>query len=349
MTRPYRVVLGGYYGFGNLGDELLAASLVEACEGEGIPRGEIVLISAAPEKTARTLSVTAVPRWNPGAVFSLLRMSDTLLLGGGGLFQDATSVRSCAWYWGLVRLALLAGARPWTVGQSVGPFSTSPGAWFAKNALRACAAAGVRDRRSRDLLARWNKESVLTPDPVFSLPLPEKRASTPSSGPLLVNIRPWPGDLPDRTAAEASHLAERMGVPLTGVALAEEDRTLMENQAARGILSTRKILLLTEDNWREEEVRTLAAAGGAVSMRYHFALLSLRAGLPLVLSVYDPKVESLARDWSLPFWSGEGPLPLPVPPEEGRPERERDLFLREFSSLLRSVLPALHKKEMVPS
>ena len=171
----------------------------------------------------------------------------------------------------------------------------------------------------------------------------------PSSGSLLVNIRPWPGDLPGRTAVEASRLAERMEIPLKGVALAEEDRLLMEEQAKRGILSVSEIILLTEENWREEEARTLAAASGAVAMRYHFALLALRAGLPLVLSVYDPKVESLARDWYLPFWRGEGPLPLPVLPEEGRAVRERELFLREFSSLLKSLLPTVQEKEMVSS
>ena len=347
MIKRYDVLLIGYYGFGNLGDELLAASLVEACVGEGIPRREIALLSASPEASGRSLSVTAVPRWNLGAVFSLLRMSDTLLLGGGGLFQDATSVRSCAWYWGVVRMALLAGARPWAVGQSVGPFSTRRGEWFAKNALTACAAVGVRDLRSRELLARWNKESVLTPDPVFSLPFPEEKAGLSPSGPLLVNIRPWPGDLSDRTAVEASRLAERAGVPLKGVALAEEDLLLMEDQIKRGILSVSEILLLTEENWQEEEVRTLAAAAGAVSMRYHFALLALRAGLPLTLAAYDPKVESLAREWSLPSWSGEGELPSPVSPERGRALSKRERFLREFGSLLKSVLPAAHKKEMV--
>ena len=32
MNRRYRAVLCGYYGFGNLGDELLASALVEAFE-----------------------------------------------------------------------------------------------------------------------------------------------------------------------------------------------------------------------------------------------------------------------------------------------------------------------------
>ncbi|GAB1428354.1 hypothetical protein MASR2M17_17840 [Aminivibrio sp.] len=45
-------------------------------------------------------------------------------------------------------------------------------------------------------------------------------------------------------------------------------------------------------------------------MRYHFALLALRSGLPVTLAAYDPKVESMGREWSLPSWKGEGELPL---------------------------------------
>ena len=40
-------------------------------------------------------------------VVSALRSSETLLLGGRELFQDGTSLRSCLWYWGLVRLRLV--------------------------------------------------------------------------------------------------------------------------------------------------------------------------------------------------------------------------------------------------
>ncbi|HRX27120.1 MAG TPA: polysaccharide pyruvyl transferase family protein, partial [Aminivibrio sp.] len=130
MNRRYRAVLCGYYGFGNLGDELLASALVEAFEKIGVPRDELAILSASPADTERSLSLRAVNRWKTTEVFRLLRESDTLLLGGGGLFQDVTSVRSSAYYWGMIRLASLAGALPWAVGQSVGPFRTLSGMFF---------------------------------------------------------------------------------------------------------------------------------------------------------------------------------------------------------------------------
>ena len=48
--REFRVALCGYYGFGNLGDELLAEALIAALERCGIKRGEMAMLSASPDR-----------------------------------------------------------------------------------------------------------------------------------------------------------------------------------------------------------------------------------------------------------------------------------------------------------
>ena len=117
--RRYRVALAGYYGFGNLGDELLARASLEALERSGVPRERVVVLSNDSEGSARALEAAAVSRWSLRALVAVLRSSETLLLGGGGLFQDGTSLRSCLWYWGLVRLARVCGAVPWALGRGI--------------------------------------------------------------------------------------------------------------------------------------------------------------------------------------------------------------------------------------
>lgn len=328
------MALCGYYGFGNLGDELLAEALLSALEREGVSRDEAVLLTANPG-AGRALGVQAVQRWSVRDVFGALRRSDTLLLGGGGLFQDSTSLRSCAYYWGVVRLARLAGAVPWCVGQSVGPFRTAVGRTLARKALADCAARGVRDDRSRALLAQWGLSSALSPDPVVSLP-----ASGEHSGgegrTLLLNVRPWTDDLADRTAREASRFAEVRGLSVTGVALSDEDRRLMEDQIARGVLAAREVVLLDAESWRLRSEALFADAAAVVSMRYHFGLLALLARLPVCLSAYDPKVAELANEWGVPAWTGEGALPEPTRPAgatDELPERFADFFHRLWADV----------------
>lgn len=344
MTRRFRAVLCGYYGFGNLGDDLLVESLLSAFEKAGVSRSELAVLSAAPHESARSLGVRAVDRWNLKEVYLLLKESDTLLLGGGGLFQDMTSVRSCVYYWGAVRLALLAGAVPWALGQSVGPFRSAAGIFLARDAFKKCILRGVRDERSMELLASWGMESVSTPDPVFIM-----GDAVPKSGRegkhLLVNIRPWKGDLADRTAVEAGRLAEERGLSLIGVGLSKEDVELMEDQVRRGVFHPWRIVLLASGNWRSEGERLFPEAAGSVSMRLHFALLSLFAGLPLSLSVYDPKVEAFAREWSFPFWKGEGELLFPAStPEQDGVGRRAAVFYEEFRSLWCTAQRFLNRK-----
>jgi len=344
VSRRFRAVLCGYYGFGNLGDELLAAALVSAFDKSGVPVDELAILSPDPEKTFRETGIRAADRWNPAEVFSLLRQSETLLLGGGGLFQDTTSVRSCAYYWGAVRLAKVAGAVPWCCAQSVGPFRSAAGSLLAKNALGRCVSRTVRDERSRDLLASWGLEAEVVPDPVFALQGEERKTASHGKR-LLVNVRPWKGDLPDRTAAAASRLAAEAGLALTAVALAREDLWLMEEQAARGIFTPEEIVLFEPGNWRERAADLFGDSAGAVSMRYHFALLCLISGIPLSLSAYDPKVESFGEEWGLPCWYGERDIPFPAASaERGRVRLNAGRFLEEFCRTWNEVRSYVHRK-----
>ncbi|MEA3507846.1 MAG: hypothetical protein U9R40_02870, partial [Synergistota bacterium] len=91
VERRFDVALCGYYGFGNLGDELLAEALVGLLVSSGLKRERITVLSADPEATASKLDVEASNRWKPLHVWRTLRRSRSLLLGGGGLLQDSTS------------------------------------------------------------------------------------------------------------------------------------------------------------------------------------------------------------------------------------------------------------------
>ncbi|NLK19335.1 MAG: polysaccharide pyruvyl transferase CsaB [Synergistaceae bacterium] len=344
MSRRYRAVLCGYYGFGNLGDELLASALIEAFRRAGVPGGELAILSASPAETEKSLSIKAFDRWKLAEVFRAVRESDTLLLGGGGLFQDATSIRSSAYYWGAIRLASLAGAIPWAVGQSVGPFSTLPGMFFARNALGKCPQLSVRDERSYELMSSWRFKSSRTPDPVFLL-AGDREIKEGGKTHFLVNIRPWGGSLPLRTVTRAARMAAEKKLPVIGVGLSEGDVTLMEKLARSRHFQPERITLLSAANWRTESEALLGSAAGAVSMRYHFSLLALLSGVPLTLSAYDPKVEELAMEWRLPVWKGEGRLPQPaLSPEAKKTGQMSEAFMEEFRRMWDEIRRLVERK-----
>jgi len=307
LARRFDVALCGYYGFGNLGDELLAKAAVSLLEDCGVPRGRVVVLSKDPDGTNRSLGTASVDRWNPGHVFRALRQSRTLLLGGGGLFQDSTSVRSSLYYWGIVRLARIANCLPWCFGQSVGPFSGRTANLLARDALAACEARVVRDRYSIDILKKWGLEAEMAPDLVFGLRLFPARRPV-SSKTLLVNIRPWKDELPERLAGALGDYARREGLEIRGIAMAEEDAQTMADLERKGLMKLQGIkrLVSAEDcsfAWPGE-------CAGAVGMRLHFCILTILAGIPLLAVPYDPKVSGLAEALDVPRWDLKGPISL---------------------------------------
>lgn len=307
VRRRYDVALCGYYGFGNLGDELLAKAAVELLEESGVARSRVVVLSKDPEGTRRSLGTASVDRWNLRKVLGTLRESRTLLLGGGGLFQDSTSMRSSIYYWGVVRLARMVNCRPWCFGQSVGPFKGKVARFLAREALGACEKRVVRDRFSIEILKGWGLDARMAPDLVFGLRLfPGGRPSRP--GTLLVNIRPWGDGLPERLGEALGEYAHREGLKLKGIAMAEEDAQTMADLEQRGLMELQGIdrLVSPEDclsAWPGE-------CAGAVGMRLHFCILSVLAGIPLLAVPYDPKVSGLAEALEVPRWDFKAPISL---------------------------------------
>lgn len=310
-----KVVLLGYYGFGNLGDELLLQSCIELLTRSGLGREEIVVLSNAPEDTSRTFGVHAVNRWSLREVVSVLRRSYVLVLGGGGLFQDATSLKSCVWYWGVVRLAGMLGCTVWALGQSVGPLKSGVSRVLAGDALRLCRKVHVRDRASLGVVEALGCRAVLGEDLVMMLRA-EARAS--SGDCMLVNLRPC-RDLDTYTKIIAPYVDAKA----IGVALADED---VKALAPLGLFRVVKVRTL------DEAMGLWAEASEAVGMRLHFGVLSRMFRIPLALMPYDVKVSEFAEQSGVPCIVTEWKEPV-MPREVPDCSSDVEEICREIISL----------------
>ncbi len=306
VKKDFRVALCGYYGYGNLGDELLAEALVSLLEKEGIGRERIIILSNVPQETKARLKTAVVNRNSPLAVWKALRKAETFLLGGGGLFQDSTSFRSCLYYWGTVRMAERAGCVPWAFGQSIGPLGKQFSRFLAFDALRRCRVRIVRDDHSLDWLEERGLEAEKAPDAVFGLSGSGKISGRGRY--LLLNVRPWKADLPRRAAEAVRDFALRSGQEIIGIALSPEDEKCMTDFQEQGIIRFREIRRIRSSHDASEIWKETSMAFG---MRLHFCVLSVIAGRRCVAVPYDPKVSSFAKEWQLPLWKGYGPLPMP--------------------------------------
>ena len=115
-----KVLISGYYGFYNIGDEAILKSIIEALRNED-PNIDIVVLSNDVEYTKNTYKVNAINRWKLNEIYKELLKCDGLISGGGSLFQDVTSSRSILYYTGIIWLAKLAKKPIFIYAQGVGP------------------------------------------------------------------------------------------------------------------------------------------------------------------------------------------------------------------------------------
>lgn len=312
-----RIVVSGYYGFGNLGDEAILATLVQQLRGYV----EIVVLSAAPEETERAFGVRAIPRTDLGAVMAELRRANLFLSGGGGLNQDVTGRLSVPYYCGLMRLAQWLGVPTMVFGQGVGPLQYLTSRFILRSAFRRARAVTVRDQASFDLVRRLGVPGdrlELTADPVLCLQeAPQERSEAILSAlgldlgrPMVaVAIRPWYTwfELQFKAfSAALTRLAVEAEVQLVLLPFQQpgDERITEELRDClvyRPTDRTSQAHLLHEPLTPAEMRGVIGRCDLVIGMRLHALIMAVAAGVPAVGIAYDPKVQQLCDQWQLPF------------------------------------------------
>jgi polysaccharide pyruvyl transferase CsaB len=313
-----RFLLSGYYGFGNLGDEALLNVIVTTLRRRHADC-EIDVLTGDPPGTARTYDVAVTPRADFAAVRRAIGQADVVVSGGGGLLQNATSLRSLMYYAGIIRIAVAANKPTMIFAQSIGPLDFW-GKAVVRQFCRGTARATVRDERSRTLLTPLIAGTTVerTADPVFlfapgEAPLDLKAEGLGASDPLVVvSVRRWQGA--ERTAAAIATAVDRLAdaygarvafLPLGGPADAEVSTVVIRRCRSSPVLLPNYSL--------PQAAQVIVRARLVIGMRLHALIIAARLGVPFTAIPYDPKVSALLEDLNYPL----DPLFVPgatVPP-----------------------------------
>jgi polysaccharide pyruvyl transferase CsaB len=302
-----RFLLSGYYGFGNLGDEALLAVIVAQLRTR-YPHATIEVLSAQPALTAHELGVEATPRADLAAVKGAIEEADAVLSGGGGLLQNATSLKSLIYYAAIIRSAIRAGKKTMIFAQSVGPLD-----FLGKQTVRECCKgltiATVRDEQSRRLLGSLlpDVRIVRTADPVFLYEPPAAPVDLASAGlgpqsdPLVVvSVRKTAhfNDVATVVAAAVDRLAHFHGarvafIPFAGISDAEAATIVIRKCRSKPALVSLESL--------DAVAAAIARARVVIGIRLHALILAARLGVPFLTVPYDPKVTGLTDDIAYPL------------------------------------------------
>ncbi|OBQ43725.1 MAG: polysaccharide pyruvyl transferase [Aphanizomenon flos-aquae WA102] len=294
-----RVLLSGYYGKGNGGDEALLATLLQMLPLDVTP----VVLSGNPEETHRHYGVECYNRMAFFSVFKALRSCDAFVWGGGSLIQDSTSIISPFYYGGLMALAQVMGLKTVAWGQGIGPLLRSQTRFLAQRNFAGCTQVSVRDVASSRLLSDWSIPHILAPDPVWALeskPVPEL-VDLPKPR-IAVTLR----NHPQLTENRLTNLIQAL------VNLQKETQTfilLLPFQKSEDLGIAEKIHTQLKDVSRvicSEDPQVLKGVFRGVEMsigmRLHSLIMAASEGSRCFALSYDPKVNHLMEDLKIPGW-----------------------------------------------
>jgi len=299
-----QLLLGGYFGCGNLGDDAILLGFLQLISNEGF---DVTVMAGSPEDTHRNYGVRTIPRKDAAAYKAALAQCEALVLPGGSIFQDASSTRSVLYYQQLVSAAKKANKRVVMLGQGVGPLTSFVGKRLASSAFRAADAIAVRDPDSVNLIRQLGipGSPTLTGDLAFLLPKPvadEDVQNFQVGGMRSIGIAPRPfGKSSGATVALYADLcralfARQMMPVLIEMDAAHDGPLILEiEKACRGkVPSLRR--LATPMQLQSRMMRLDAV----VAVRLHAGILAAALGVPPYLVGYDPKVTALAKQLDVP-------------------------------------------------
>lgn len=162
------ILISGYFGFGNIGDEVILLSEINYLKNI-FPQAELTVLSGKPKYTRENFKIKSIYYKNFFTLIKEIKSTDLFISGGGGLLQDETSFRSLLYYLSLIYLAQKFKKKVVVFSQSVGPLNFSLSKFLVQKTLNKVDYIFIRDQSSYQLLQelKIKKRVEIIPDISF--------------------------------------------------------------------------------------------------------------------------------------------------------------------------------------
>lgn len=320
IIKTVRIVISGYYGFKNSGDEAVLRSILFALEEQGKLHNikiEPIVLSVDPESTKAMYGVEAVHRMQIRSILSALKSADGLISGGGSLLQDVTGIKTIPYYIAIIKMAQWLKKPTYIYAQGIGPVNRGVFAPLIKSAMQKSAYISVRDEQSAQYLKKIGvtKPIDIVPDPVMGMPLPEhvlvpeQESNLPVIG---ISVRFWREDREDlkRVADALVKLTQKRDVCIRFLPFHTPD----DIEASKFVMSYMQVGFSTSSKLElahigddpQQMLYAVHQCDVLLGMRLHALIYAANRKVPLLGLSYDPKIDQfLKRINALPIGTTE--------------------------------------------
>ncbi len=306
------VVLMGYYGYSNLGDDLLFLTTLHIISKNSNIKNVFV---PAPKRLEHlrglfpdNLNVKIIDRYNPFSVVSAINNSRITIFGGGNLFQDETSQRSFMYYYLTAKRTLSAGNTLLLLSQGFGPVNNPKNVQRLNRIVNSPLTLGLlRDKHSFQYASNKSKNFVLGVD----------------YGPLfLFYDKGYTNQFKDNKMAtlvlKSGIRIEEIMKQLKSKGIKKVFITGFQNHREKSLISSSSLLakrmglkiLENSNNWKEI-IKNISRSQIVITERLHGGLLSLFYGVPFIWlkgKKLDEVLSSTIDDYELSYSPSSGDL-----------------------------------------
>ncbi len=167
------VIISGYYGFNNIGDDSLLTSIIDGIRRKD-PGIGITVLAKRPKELEKLTGVRCINRFNIISVAREMRRARVLVSGGGSLLQDGTSKKSLYYYVYIMRMAKKRGLKLMLYANGLGPLGSESSRSCVAGIMSQADYVSLRERASYELAREIGveREISVSADPSFLLDKP---------------------------------------------------------------------------------------------------------------------------------------------------------------------------------
>ena len=299
------IVISGYYGFDNSGDDSILRAIIQEFK-TFYPSIRIVALSKKPEETSKLYGIESVNRLDFIKIIRKIRHTKLLISGGGSLIQDVTSNKSLFYYLSIIKIAEFFKKKVMLYANGIGPVTNKNNYKHITSVLNNVDLITLREPSSYEEIKSYGvdkPEISITADPAFNLFTADDtevneiltKNGIPGDTPYcVIALRPWKTmaqDFSTQIASISEYLYNKYNIASVFVKMQPIHDTEITKRVFNEVST--KAFFIKESLTPTQLLGLINKAELTIGMRLHTLIYSIKCNTPAIGIVYDPKVDSL--------------------------------------------------------
>ncbi len=311
--RSTDVVISGYYGFRNSGDDSILKVIIDDLK-TACPNVKITVLSQRPAETSRDFGIHSIDRFDFLTIWRLFKRTKLLISGGGSLIQDVTSSKSLFYYLSIINLAKHRGAKVMLYANGIGPLTKQRNLKYVKSTLEKVDYITLREQSSLEEITSIMSspdKCEITADPAYNANAEDgnkialalqKDGVKEGEKFFAISIRNW-GSLDPQAVDKICRFCEWVYNQYNIKPFVIPMQKKLDQAISAKISSALTVPHFVNLKGYQPEVMMgiIGNAEFVLGMRLHTLIYAVKMGVPAIALDYDPKVAAVMKSAGLKY------------------------------------------------